>query len=404
MSGHYQKRFGLSTISGWLHSRPAAAYHRAKMKVRLVALIGLAIAACGGTSAPTSSAPASAAKPSASASAQASAPASASQAAKPAASTAGGVEHVKMAITTGSVTGAGVYIANDRGYFKDVGIEVETVPFPGAAQMISSVAASQVDVSNMDAGAGVLNAISRDLPMRFVADGSHCDLSHCGTAFTVRKDLIDSGKFKDLPDLKGMTVNFSTQGSTLYQYTSRIMDKAGLKTADVKVQNLTGFPDILPAYSNKGLDASWLIEPLTTQGVDQNLLVRVKTAAELFGAQQSTVIVYSPGFSTQRQDAGKRFMTAYIRGLRDWVDAVDKNKDYDAVISIMTKNTSLKDPALFKKIGLPAFDVNGQMALQPIKDNQQWYVEHGDVKNPIDVDKIADPSYVDYALGVLGKR
>jgi NitT/TauT family transport system substrate-binding protein len=270
--------------------------------------------------------------------------------------------------------------------------------------MISSVAASQVDIADTDAGAGLLNAISRDLPMRFVADGSHCDTSHCGTAFTVRKDLADSGKFKDLKDLKGMSVNFFTPGSTLYQYMNRMLDKAGLKTTDVKAQNVANFPDILPAFSNKALDGSWLIEPITTAGIAQNLVSRYQTAAELFGTQQSTVIVYSPNFATQHVDAGKKFMAAYVKGLRDWLDAVDKGKDYDAIIAIMTKDSSLKDPALFKKIGLPGFDPNGGLDLASIKTNQQWYVDHGDVKNPIDVDKVYDPQFLDYAITTDGKR
>jgi NitT/TauT family transport system substrate-binding protein len=377
----------------------------------VLALLGLLLAACGGTAAPVSSPSQAAptqspapAKPAASVagSAASSAKPVASASTKPAAAGAG--EKVKVAITSGSVTGAGVYIALDRGYYREAGLDVEIVPFPGGAQMISSVAASQVDVANTDAGAGLLNAISRELPMRFVADGSHCDSQRCGTAFTVRKDLVDSGKFKDLKDLKGLTVNFSTQGSTLYQFSNRMLDKAGLKPPDLKVQNLTGFPDILPAYSNKGLDASWLIEPFIAQGAEQGLLAKYQTAAEMFGPQQNTVIVYAPNFSTQRVDAGKKFMTAYIRGLRDWIDAVDRNKDYDAIIGIMTKESSLKDPAIYKKIALPAFDPNGALFLDAIKVNQQWYVDHGDVKNPIDVDKIYDPRYLEYAVGQLGKR
>ena len=278
------------------------------------------------------------------------------------------------------------------------------VPFGGGAAMISSIAASQVDVGDTDAGAGLLNAISHDFPMRFVADGSNCNPDHCGAAYVIRKDLVDSGKFKDLPDLKGMTINAATPGSTLNQYTYRLLDKAGLKPTDVKIQNLPDFASILPAFSNKALDASWNIEPFTTQGVAAGLISKYKTAGQLFGVQQSTVIVYAPNFAAQRQAAGKKFLVGYLHGIRDYLDAIDKGKDYDQIIGILTKNSSLKDPALFKQIGLPGFDPNGQLQLDAIKANQQWYVDHGDVKNPVDVDKVYDPQYLDYALGVLGRR
>ena len=48
------------------------------------------------------------------------------------------------------------------------------------------------------------------------------------------------------------------------------------------------------------------IEPFIAQGTDQGLLSKYQTAAEMFGPQQNTLIVYAPNFSTQRQDAGKK--------------------------------------------------------------------------------------------------
>lgn len=312
--------------------------------------------------------------------------------------------HVRVALTNGSITGAGIYVALERGYFTQNGLDVEIVPFPGGAQMISSVAASQVEIADTDAGAGLLNAISRDLPMRFVADGSRCDQKHCGTAFVVRKELLDSGKFTDLKDLKGLTVNNFTPGSTLYQYLSRMLDKAGLKSTDLKVQNINAFTDVLAALSNGSVDASWMVEPLTTQGVEKGFLERYKNATELFGPQQNTLIVYSPEFATKQQDAGRRFMMAYVRGVRDYLDAMDAGKDYETVVSYLTKDSILKDPALYKKVGLPGFDQNAQLLLEPLKVNQQWYVDHGDVKNPVNMDQVYDPSYLQAAFDVLGTR
>ncbi|HLG74533.1 MAG TPA: ABC transporter substrate-binding protein [Chloroflexota bacterium] len=400
------------TRAGLLHGAP---------RLRAIGALcaALLLSACG-SAAPAASTPPSgpaasvqagsasaSAKPAASAgagSSAASAKPAASAAAKPSAAAGGNLDHVKFAVTTGSTTAAGVYIANDRGYFKDTGIEVEMVPFSGGAEMISSIAANQVDIANTDPGAGLLNAIARNVAMRFVADGSHCDKDHCGTAFTVRKELVDSGKYKDLKDLKGLTINFATPGSTLYMFMNRLMDKAGLKMSDVKAENLNGFPALLPAFSNGALDAAWNIEPFTTQGVDKGWAVRAGTATDFFGPQQNTVLVYASQFAAQRQDAGKRFLVAELRGVRDWLDAIDKGKDYDQIIGIMTKESSLKDPALYKKIGLPGYDPNGQLYLDAVKTAQQWYVDHGDIKQPVDIDKLYDPQYLDYALAQLGKR
>src|SRR5205823_1981557 len=166
----------------------------------------------------------------------AAAPAPGASAPAPAANApAAAPEQVKFA-TSPAVSTAGVFIGMERGYFREVGVEIEIVPFSGGAEMISSIAAGQVDSANTDAGSGLLKALARDLPMRFVADGSRCVRGRCGTALVVRKDLYDSGAVREPRDLRGRTVNPHTPGSTLSQYMTRVLERAGLQEADVNFQ------------------------------------------------------------------------------------------------------------------------------------------------------------------------
>jgi NitT/TauT family transport system substrate-binding protein len=313
------------------------------------------------------------------------------------------LEHVKYATTTGSATSAPVFIAQARGYFQQQGIDLELVPFGGGAQMISSIAASQVDIANTDSGAGLINAMARNLPMRFAADGARCQEGRCNSALAVRKELVDSGTFKDLSDLRGLNVNTFTPGSTLSMFSARTLEKAGLKSTDIKEQTFNDFGDILPAFVSKSLDATYLIEPFTTQGVSQGVLVKFKDTSQILGPQQSTVIVYAPTFATQRQEAGKKFMVAYIHGVRDFLDAFDSGKDQEQIVSILTSSTLLKDPAQWKNVP-QTFDSNGAILLDALKFNQQWYVEHGAIPTPVDLDQVWDPTYTEYAISVLGKR
>jgi NitT/TauT family transport system substrate-binding protein len=318
---------------------------------------------------------------------------------------AAALEHVRYATTTGSATSAPVYIAQARGYFQQQGIDLELVPFGGGAQMISSIAASQVDIANTDSGAGLINAMGRNLPMRFAADGARCEEGRCNSALTVRKELVESGAFKDLSDLRGLNMNTQTPGSTLNMFSYRTLEKAGLKPTDIKEQTLSDFGDILPAFGSRSLDATYLIEPFTTQGTSQGVLVKFKDTSQILGPQQSTVIVYAPTFATQRQEVGKKFMVAYLRGVRDFLDAFDAggSKDQDQIISILTSSTLLKDPAQWKNVP-QTFDPNGAILLDTLKFNQQWYVEHGAIQTPVDLDTVWDPTYTDYAISALGKR
>jgi NitT/TauT family transport system substrate-binding protein len=137
---------------------------------------------------------------------------------------------------------------------------------------------------------------------------------------------------------------------------------------------------------------------------DQGLGTRWRGMDELFGSFQNALIMYSPTMTTQRQEVGRRFMVGYLRSLRDYQDAFNGGKDLDAIIAILTRYTSIKDPAVYKKIVVPAFEPNGQMNVQSIKDLQQWYVDNGLVQTPAALDEFFDTSYLDYALGVVGRR
>jgi NitT/TauT family transport system substrate-binding protein len=305
--------------------------------------------------------------------------------------------------TSANVNSAGVYVGIERGYFRELGLDVEIVPFSGAAEMFQPLAASQLDLGSADTGAGIFNALARGLPLRFVADSNHVEPGHSPTAWVIRKDLWDSGGFRDLPDFRGKRLSGSARGSSIDSYAQRTLALAGMTPADVDLQYVT-FPDVMPAFANQALDAAILIEPFATAAGEQGLGVRWKGMADLLGPSHGTFIIFAPSFATQRQEAGRRFLIAYLRGVRDYLDAFDQGKDQDEIIGVLTKYTTIKDPAVFKKIVVPAMDPNGQMLVQSVKEQQQWYVEHGFVPTPVNVDEYFDPSYAEYAVSIIGRR
>ena len=62
----------------------------------------------------------------------------------------------------------------------------------------------------------------------------------------------------------------------------------------------------------------------------------------------------SPQFMAGGAGCPLRFMSAYLKGVRDYNDGFIKGKGKDEVIDIMTKHTALKDPALWGKSTSPA--------------------------------------------------
>ncbi len=346
-------------------------------------------------SAPTV-APTKSAEPGKATAAPVASPASASPAP---AKAAGAPATVRLGII-GNLTDAPILIADAKGYFKSAGLDVEISNFNTAAQMVAPLGTGQLDIGGGTVSAGLFNAVARGVDIKIVADKSSMLPGRAALNFVVRKDLAD--QIKDYKDLKGRTIATTPLGTSVEVELHEILKKGNLKFDDVK-QVTMNFPDMLTAFSNKSIDVAVSIEPFTTQGVEKGLIVRWKGMDEIYPNHMVSVLLYSPVFAKAHPDAAKSFMVAYIKGARDYIDAFTKNKNKDEIVSILTKRTNVKDPALYDKMTVFGVSPDGTVNLKSLAYDQDYYLQTGQIQKKIDLSTLVDQQYVDYAVKELGK-
>jgi hypothetical protein len=103
-----------------------------------------------------------------------------------------------------TISDAGFFVAEAKGYFKAAGIDVKFSPFPSASGMIAPLASGDLDVGSGAVSAGHYNANERQIPVKFVADKARNAPDLSFQSIVVRSALIESGKFKGFADLKGL--------------------------------------------------------------------------------------------------------------------------------------------------------------------------------------------------------
>ena len=81
--------------------------------------------------------------------------------------------HVKFG-SIGVATDLGVFIAVDRGYFRDEGIETEFVQFSTGPESLPALVTGEIQVSGGSANAAFYNAAARGLDLKLVADKGGC--------------------------------------------------------------------------------------------------------------------------------------------------------------------------------------------------------------------------------------
>ena len=94
------------------------------------------------------------------------------------------------------------YIAMEKGYFKELGLDVQMQPLQGGSDAVIQLSSGSFDVAAGGAGVGFWNAVDRGVKFVVVAP-LHTETSHQATPLVTSKANFDSGKVKKAADLKG---------------------------------------------------------------------------------------------------------------------------------------------------------------------------------------------------------
>jgi NitT/TauT family transport system substrate-binding protein len=296
----------------------------------------------------------------------------------------------------------GMFLAQERGYFADEGLDIEFVPFRSAAEALPALASGELALSAGAPDPSVFNAARRDVGVKLISSLSIVQQGDAGAALVIRQDHLDSGRYRDLPDLKGMNIAIHILGTTPQLYMERILAKGGLTVDDVQF-TIVQIPDQIGALANKAVDAAWAIDPFVTLSEGQGLGKRVATVYDVFPGAVSMIILLSPVFERQQLEAVRRFAVAYLRGARDYLAAAKTEHGREEIVPVLTKYTGLKDPALYARLSWPTLDPNGYLDPQVIDTMQDYFVRVGSQQEKQDVNRVIDPSYMDAAVARLGR-
>ncbi|WP_407269376.1 ABC transporter substrate-binding protein [Radiobacillus sp. PE A8.2] len=302
----------------------------------------------------------------------------------------------------GSASGAGFYIAKEKGYFDDYNIEVEFATFGNSDEMLPALAAGEVDIAGGISSASFFNSIAQGIDVRMIADKGHNVEGSSYFSFVIDKDM--EGEITSYEDFAGKKVAVSTKNAVDDYIFEQMLAHAGLTRDDVEFVLMSDFGNMMAAMGNNSVDAALQIEPLITQGETQDIHVRFGDATDFAPKAQIAMVLGSPKFLTERRDVAERFMAAYLQGVRDYNDVFVKGEgDEDEIISIMTKHTALKDPEIWKKVGVTGLNPNGSMFVEDIKNQYEWYKENGAIAGELDFDKVVDMSLAEDVVEIIGE-
>jgi NitT/TauT family transport system substrate-binding protein len=303
----------------------------------------------------------------------------------------------------GGASDAGFYVAWDRGYFADEGFDVEAIPINSGGRMVPALGAGQIEVGGGGISAALVNAIARDVPLRMVADKGSLRPGFSYEAVLARTDLMNSGAIKSIADLRGRRVALNSTTSMDIYLLSSALEYGGLHIDDVILDEIPQ-ADMIAALANGSVDAVIALEPGMAAIIRQGIGSKLLSLDESTPNAQVGVIMYAPNFMRDQPEAARRFMIAYLRGVRDYNKAYTTGEGRDELVQTLIQHTAIKDPAILGAIVPPGLNPNGYMNLESITATQEFWKRRDLLQTTLPPEQMVDHSYVDAALEVLGRQ
>jgi len=296
---------------------------------------------------------------------------------------------------------AGIFIALDKGYFREQGLELSLERFGVGADQMALLGSGRLDIASGAPSPTLFNAVARGLPIMVVADKGSLRKGYGFNVLVVRKALVDAGQFKGLSDLRGRVLASPSPASIVNFQEYLVLKKGGLAPKDVTIEYVD-FADQPAAMANGKIDAAVMVEPFATATGARGIGKIVMPLDELLPDFQSAAIFYNTEWARQHPGEARRWMVAYVRGLRYYNQALKNSAVRDDVITIMTAHTPIKERAVWDRMIWPGLHPDGVITTRTLLDFERWLLNTRQVNEFLPPARFVDESFTGYAVKVLG--
>jgi NitT/TauT family transport system substrate-binding protein len=209
-------------------------------------------------------------------------------------------------------------IAEQKGFFKDEGLDVEIVDFAGGARALQAVVGGSADVVS-GAFEHNINMQAKGQAMRaFVLQGRAPQI-----VLAVSNKSMPS--YKSVADLKGKKIGVTAPGSSTNIMANYVLAKNGLKPADVSFVGVGASQGAVAALRSGQIDAISNLDPVMTilaRSNDIRIIADTRDVAEadqVFGGPMPAATLYAPvAFIDKNPNTVQALTNAIVRANK-WI-------------------------------------------------------------------------------------
>jgi NitT/TauT family transport system substrate-binding protein len=291
-----------------------------------------------------------------------------------------------------------VFIATEKGYFKDEGLAVELKFFDAAQPIAVAVTSGDVDLGVTAFTGGLFNLAGKG-QMKIVAAQSREEPGYPLIAYLASKKAHEAG-FQTLADFRGKTVGITQIGSSFHYSMALLAKKLGFPMSEVRLQPLQSLSNVASALIGGAVQGALLPATVSQPLVDRGEAVRLGFVGDETPWQLGALFAATKFLSSDR-DAVARFVRAYQKGCREYHDVLLKKgpdgrlqhgPDAEALLAMISKHVNQPVDVVAKSLAF--VEPEGRLLLDSVADQIDFYQSQGMVDKGFTVKDIVDTSFV----------
>jgi NitT/TauT family transport system substrate-binding protein len=272
-----------------------------------------------------------------------------------------------------------VLVAQQNGYFKEQGIEVETVPVKSPQEQNALVQAGQVD--GMLTDLVVVGIFNKQAPQ-------------VKAVYTSRRPFPDAPLFRILAspkaninapgDVKGVPIGIS-QNTVIEYLTSRLLEGAGLKSEEIKGEEVNAIPVRFEQLLNGNLKAATLPDPLAQGAIagGAKLVADDTKRPEL----SQSVLAFRTEVLNNKPNTVKKFLVA-------WEKAVKELNAHPEKYQSLLIEQGRVPKSIENSYKMPPFPEKGVPSESEVADVLAWMKAKGLVARDVPYQDMVDKTYL----------
>jgi ABC-type nitrate/sulfonate/bicarbonate transport system substrate-binding protein len=269
-----------------------------------------------------------------------------------------------------------VFLGQQRGFFKEQGIDLDIQWTDGGAETQQAVITGSFDVGLATGLLGVISAYAKGAPVVLLSGET------TGAADLLWYVRADS-PIQSLKDLEGKTVAFSRPGSSSNQIAAALVKLSG---KNAKLVSTGGAPATLTQVMSGQIDVGWSAVPTPLEMLQEGKLRVIAVGNDAPGAAGQTVRVNITNATLlkERRDVLRRFLVAYQKSI-DWAySSLEALQDYSAFANVKPETVETLRTKYFPKSAVALSTVVG------LDETMRDAVENKRLEKPLTAEQQAE--------------